>query len=129
MDKPRKPIYVLIMEDNNYHAELLTEILDRYFSPVIIHIVDSINVAFDFIKQTKYDLILSDSIVGGVPLLEHIKEIRKNHKNAPIIVITGCGNETSAAKLIKRGVNEYLVKTKETLDGLQHILEKYLSKG
>lgn len=128
MEKAKKPKYVLVLEDNDYHAELLTEVLDRHFSPVIIHIVDTIDAAFEFMGQTEYDLILSDSVIGGIPIIEHIKEIHKSHKDTPFIVITGKGDESLAAKLIKKGVNEYLVKTRETLDSLPHVLEKYLLK-
>jgi DNA-binding NtrC family response regulator len=129
MEKTKKPMYVLVLEDNDCHAELLTEIFDRHFSPVIIHIVDTVDAAFEFMKQTRYDLILSDSVVGGIPIAEHIKEIRKDHKDTPLIIVTGRGDESLAAKLIKKGASEYLVKTKETLENLPHVLEKYLKKG
>ena len=125
-EKPKKSRYVLVLEDNDCHAELLTDILDRHFSPVIVHIVDTFEAAFEFLEQTEYDIILSDSEVGKVPIITHIKEISVQYKEIPIIVITGRGDEALAAKLVKNGVNEYLVKTKETLEALPQILEKYL---
>lgn len=122
----KKPHYVLVMEDNPAHAELLTEILDRHFSPVIIHTVDTIKAGFEFLSQTPYDLILTDSTVGGDSLNEQLKEIRKRFKGIPLIVITGRGDESLAAQLIRKGATEYLVKTRETLENLSHILERYL---
>jgi FixJ family two-component response regulator len=94
----KRPSYVLIMEDNPSHAELLTEVLDRHFSPIIIHTVDT------------------------------IKAIRRRFKDIPLIVVTGRGDESLAAQLIRRGVTEYLVKTRETLESLPHVLEKFLKK-
>lgn len=124
----KKTRYVLLMDDNPAHAELLTEILDRHFAPVIIHTVDTIRAGIEFLAQTRYDLVLTDSIVGGDPIASQIKEIRKRFKFIPLIVITGQGDESLAAQLIRKGVTEYLVKTRETLEGLPHILERYLKK-
>ena len=45
----QKPRYVLIIEDNVHHAELLTELLDRHFAPVIIHTVDSFSDGMEFL--------------------------------------------------------------------------------
>ena len=116
------------MEDNPSHAELLTEVLDRHFSPIIIHTVDTIKAGFEFLSQTTYDLIITDSIVSGDHLLHELKEIRRHFKGIPLIVITGRGDESLAAQLIRRGVTEYLVKTRETLESLPHVLEKFLKK-
>ena len=124
----KRPFYVLVMEDNPAHAELLTEILDRHFAPVIIHTVDTIRAGFEFLSQTEYDIILTDSTVGGDPLNLQLKEMRKRYKLIPIIVITGRGDESLAAQLVRKGATEYLVKTRETLDSLPHILERYLKK-
>lgn len=124
----KKAYYVLVMDDNPAHAELLTEVLDRYFAPVIIHTVDTIKAGFEFLAQTQYDLILTDSIVGGDTLLSQLKELKKRYKDVPLIVITGRGDESLAAQLIRRGATEYLVKTRETLDSLFHIISRYLKK-
>lgn len=124
--KNKSTRYVLVMEDNPAHAELLTEILDRHFAPIIIHTVDNIGAGFKFLGKTDYDLILTDSVVNEEPIAEHLKNIRTKFKTVPLIVITGSGNESLAAQLTRRGAMEYLVKTRETLDALPSILAKYL---
>ena len=123
----KKPRYVLIMEDNSAHAELLTETLDHHFSPVIIHTVDTFKAGLEFLTRTPYRLIITESVVSGERVENRLKEIIKKHKRLPVIVITGRGNESLAVKLTRMGATEYLVKTRETLDTLPHILEKYLS--
>ena len=127
-DVQKRPYYVLVMDDNPAHAELMTEVLDRHFAPVIIHTVDTIKAGVEFMSQTSYDLILTDSIVGGDTLLSQLKEIKKRYKDIPVIVVTGRGDESLAAQLIRRGATEYLVKTRETLDTLAHVIERYLKK-
>ena len=125
--KHKKPKYILVIEDNVAHAEIVTELLEPHFFPVIINIVDNIELAYSFLEQTTYSLIITNSIVSEVRINKHIQEIKKRFYNIPIIVITGSGNEALAAKLIKTGVNEYLSKTIETLDLLPNLLKRYLS--
>ena len=125
--KHKKPKYILVIEDNGAHAEIVTELLEQHFSPVIINIVDNIELAYSFLEQTTYSLIITNSIVSEVRINKHIQEIKNRFYNIPIIVITGSGNEALAAKLIKTGVNEYLSKTIETLDLLPNLLKRYLS--
>ncbi len=127
-NKLKKPHYVLIIEDNAHHAELITEVLDRHFSPVIIHTVDSIEDGLDFASQAVYDLILTAGIVGKLPITNYIPRLSDAAANTPIIVISGQGDEKFAAELIKQGAAEYLSKTRETLDGLAVHIYKHLSQ-
>ena len=128
-NKLKKPHYVLIIEDNAHHAELITEVLDRHFSPVIIHTVDSIEDGLDFASQAVYDLILTAGIVGKLPITNYIPRLSDAAANTPIIVISGQGDEKFAAELIKQGAAEYLSKTRETLDGLAVHIYKHLSQN
>lgn len=125
--KPRRPYYVLILESNVHHAELLTEILDRHFAPIIIHTVDNVQDGLEFARQASYDLILTDGVVSGNPITDSMPELTTIAGRAPIVVISGRGDEKLAAQLIKLGATEYLVKTRETLEALPASLDKYLS--
>ncbi|MBT3181806.1 MAG: response regulator [Deltaproteobacteria bacterium] len=126
--KLKRPHYVLIIEDNAHHAELITEVLDRHFAPVIIHTVDSIEDGLDFASQAVYDLILTAGIVGKLPITNYIPRLSDAASNTPIIVISGQGDEKFAAELIKQGAAEYLSKNRETLDGLAVHIYKQLSQ-
>ena len=64
----KRPRYVLIIEDNVHHAELLTEVLDRHFAPVIIHTVDTIEDGIEFAGQTAYDLIITGGVIRQTPV-------------------------------------------------------------
>lgn len=124
--KVTKPRYVLVIEDNVHHAELLTELLDRHLSPVIIHTVDTVEDGLEFVGQSSYDLILTDGIIADNPITDEIPKLSEIAGNTPIIVISGQGDESLAARLIKKGASEYLSKTRETLENLPEILHKHL---
>ena len=124
--KSKRPHYVLILESNVHHAELLTEILDRHFAPIIIHTVDTIGDGIEFARQANYDLILTDGVVGDTPITDSMPELIRIAGPIPIVVISGKGDEKLAAELIKLGAAEYMVKTRETLEVLPASLDKYL---
>jgi DNA-binding NtrC family response regulator len=126
--KSRKPCYVLIIEDNVHHAEILTEVLDHHFAPVVIHTVDTIEDGIEFAAQSEYHLILTGAVIRDVPVSDAITKISKLSGDTPIIVISGKGDEALAAELIKRGATEYLVKTRETLEQLPELLARHIKR-
>jgi len=126
--KARKPCYVLIIEDNAHHAEILTEVLDRHFAPVVIHTVDTIEDGVEFAAQSDYHMIITGGVIRDVPMTQAMPRLAKLASGSPIIVISGKGDETLAAELIKRGATEYLVKTRETLEGLPTLLARHMKK-
>ncbi|MFH0800678.1 MAG: response regulator [Pseudomonadota bacterium] len=125
--KHPKPRYVLVIEDNANHAELLTEVLDRHFAPVIIHTVDTIEDGIEFAGQTAYDLIITGGVIRQTPVTDSIQKLSRMAGGTPIVVISGRGDERLAAEFIKRGAVEYLGKTRETLENLPALLEKHLT--
>jgi DNA-binding NtrC family response regulator len=126
--KARKPCYVLIVEDNVHHAEILTEVLDRHFAPVVIHTVDTIDDGIEFAAQSDYHMILTGAVIRDVPVSDAILKLAKLAGTTPIIVISGKGDEKLAAELIKNGATEYLVKTRETLEQLPALLAKHMKQ-
>jgi len=128
-EKSVHPLHVLIIEENVHHAELLTELLDRRFAPVVIHTVDKYEDGVEFLSLSSYDIVLSDSFVGSNGIDEYIDEMVQNAHGSPLIVITGRGDEVLAARLTRKGVAEYLVKTKETLEQLGDTIQHHLKKA
>jgi DNA-binding NtrC family response regulator len=118
--------YVLLIEDNVHHAELITELLDKHFAPVIIHTVDTVKDGIEFASQSTYDIILTGAVIRETPITESIPKLAKLAGGAPLIVISGRGDERLAAEIIKQGATEYLVKTRETLEQLPSLLEGHL---
>jgi len=128
-DKTIHPLHVLIIEENVHHAELLTELLDQRFAPVVIHTVDTYEDGVEFLSLSSYDIILSDSFVGSNAIEQYVDEMVENARGTPVIVITGRGDEALAARLTRKGVAEYLVKTQQTLDQLGETIQHHLKKA
>ncbi|MBN1282302.1 MAG: response regulator [Proteobacteria bacterium] len=124
-----RPFYVLLIEDNVHHAELLTELLDRHFAPVIIHTVETIEDGLEFATQSSYDLILTGAVIGEEQITDAIPRLNGLARATPIIVISGRGDEMLAAEIIKRGASEYLVKTQETLEALPSLISRHMASA
>lgn len=126
--KKARPRYVLIIEENIHHAELLTEILDRHFAPVIIHTVDKMDDGIEFASQSNYDIIITSGAVHDTPIPEIIPKLMRVSGGVPVIVVSGKGDEKIAAEFIKKGAAEYLSKTREALENLPALLQKHFTK-
>lgn len=128
-EKSVHPLHVLIIEENVHHAELLTELLDQRFAPVVIHTVDTYEDGVEFLSLSSYDIVLSDSFVGSNAIEQYVDEMVENARGSPLIVITGSGDEALAARLTRKGVAEYLVKTQQTLGLLGETIQHHLKKA
>ena len=128
-DKTIHPLHVLIIEENVHHAELLTELLDQRFAPVVIHTVDTYEDGVEFLSLSNYDIVLSDSAVGSNTIEQYVDEMVESARGTPVIVITGRGDEALAARLTRKGVAEYLVKTQQTLEQLGDTIQKHLKRS
>jgi DNA-binding NtrC family response regulator len=120
---------ILIIEDNIDHVELLSQVIERHYAPVDLHTVESIEDALDFIEQTEYNLVLTDLYINDASIVSQIPTLRAKLKDVPIIVITGSGDEALAAEVIKKGANDYLVKSKDSLEKVPLLINKYTKKS
>lgn len=114
---------ILLIEENPDHAELIIRSLPK----VKITQVKTYSQCFKILKTKKIDLILMDYIEesSGVNL---IRDLKSRYLHIPLIVITGEGDEQTAAKSIQAGANEYIVKTRESLQSLPKIITKTIKK-
>src|SRR5215831_14050184 len=112
---------ILLIEDNNDHAELIQRSLQKGFDKVRIQIVDSAKEAYRVLERKEFDLILSDYYLPGIDGDEHIRELNDRAPSVPIVVITGQGDEKIAAKSIQSGTDDYIVNTREAVEALPNI--------
>lgn len=119
---------ILLIEDNEDHQELILNSLNKGLGPVQIYQADRTAEAFKMVDERKYDLILSDYYLPDSKGEDHIKYLAQHAPDTPILVITGQGDEKTAARSIKAGADDYIVKTREALKSLPEILERALKK-
>jgi two-component system, cell cycle sensor histidine kinase and response regulator CckA len=105
----RGKIHVLLLESKEADAELLLGELRRYGYDPVSHRVATLA---DFADQISSDLdvILADFRLPDLDGLEAMRQLRQKNLDIPFIIISGAFGEEFAARCIKEGVADFLLK-------------------
>jgi len=119
---------VLIVEDDQFLAELITKKLDEEGFDVV-YAADG-EKGWVAAQKDKPDIILLDLLLPGIDGFEVMENIKKdeNLSKIPIIVISNYGQESKIQRAMSLGAKDYLVKanftTGEIADKVRSVLEK-----
>jgi len=119
---------ILLIEDNNDHAELIQRSLHQGLGPLQVTLTTTAKEAYGLLLSRSFDLILTDFYLPDAKGEPHIRKLYKIAPAIPIVVITGQGDEKIAARSIKAGAEDYVVKTREVLAALPGILKRAVVK-
>jgi DNA-binding NtrC family response regulator len=99
---------ILVVDDEISIRKLLFDLLEmeRYY----VELAASAEEALEKIKETDFDLIISDIRMPGMDGFELLKKIRTMNVDSAVIFITGYGSVDSAIEAIKLGVVDYIEK-------------------
>jgi PAS domain S-box-containing protein len=107
----KKPIKVLLIEDNLSDALLLTKHLDRDFlSNFELIRAEMLTVALGFLRQGCFDAILLDLGLPDSVGLETFTSVQQAAPALPIIILSGQSDEALALEAVQAGAQDYLVK-------------------
>lgn len=122
-----KSIYeVLYAEDDTIAQKLLYDYVKTYNYPYNVTLASSFEEAVEKLKNFKYDVVLADYYLGdgeGINLIQYLR-------GAPLIIITGAGDEEIAINSMKSGAYDYLVKSPQLthLKKLSFTIENAVSR-
>jgi DNA-binding NtrC family response regulator len=119
---------ILLIEDNRDHAELIQRSLHHGLPRVQVRLTSTAREAYRILRNGDFDLVLSDFYLPDAKGESHIRQLNKRAPEIPIVVITGQGDEKAAARSIKAGAEDYVVKTREVLAALPRILKRVVVK-
>ena len=100
---------VLIAEDDNTSRLLLRATLQKGGYEV----TDAVNGldAWEIIRQTRHDIVLTDWMMPGLDGLELVRRIRERVKPAPLIfMITALASDQAKRKALESGADGYITK-------------------
>ncbi len=66
--------------------------------------------AFELLKKTKFDLIISDLLLPGVSGLDILKQVKVDSPETSVILITGNASAETAVEAMKEGALDYISK-------------------
>src|ERR1700752_2262676 len=123
MDK--KPLHLLIAEDNPSDAELMLRELGRAgFDPDW----KRVETEADYLREldSKIDIILSDFSMPQFSGLRALEILKKHKLDIPFIIVSGTIGEDIAVKAMRGGASDYLLKDRLARLGqaVEHALEE-----
>jgi putative nucleotidyltransferase with HDIG domain len=116
-------VNILLVEDEQAHAELIQRAFERYENKYNLSIAQTISEAKTLIETSPFGLILSDWRLPdgkGTQLIE----IQEKNPKTPVVIMTGHGNERVAVEAIKAGALDYVVKSDVALADMAHTVER-----
>lgn len=118
----KRPLNVLIVEDNKLNQQIITSIL-RIFGHSS-DVADNGLVGCEMHECGDYDLICMDvrmPVMSGLDATRKIREMQNDKRRIPIIALTADAVEESRQKYLKVGMNAFVAKPIERADFIQAI--------
>lgn len=121
-------VTILIVDDDDDIASYVQTRLSMAGYPAL-HIANSGPEALQILTQTPVDLMLLDYKMPGMNGLDIVRSARDHGIDAPFIIMTACGNEKTAAELMRVGAVDYLPKDSSFFQQLPLAIERALEKA
>jgi putative nucleotidyltransferase with HDIG domain len=98
---------LLIIDDEPNVLSVLYSLLSEQYECVT---ASSAAEALEYLKEDRYDLVLSDIMMPGMTGLELLEEINRSNRDIVVILISGNLNIQSAIEAMRRGAFDYVTK-------------------
>ena len=115
---------ILILEDSRTMAEAASEVLKGAGHETAGCL--TISEAISRCQERRPDLVVTEYYVQDGTGLNFLEKLAKLDNRPPVVVATGCGHETAAARVIAAGAWRYLLKTETYLADLPLVVEEIL---
>ncbi|MCL2270904.1 MAG: response regulator transcription factor [Treponema sp.] len=100
---------ILLVEDNEDIQLVNKRMLDRLYI-YKIHLAMNLAEARKMLSESTPDLIVLDIMLPDGNGLDFLKELRRQHKNLPVLLLTALGTPEDEVKGLKSGGDDYLTK-------------------
>ncbi|HTW23052.1 MAG TPA: PAS domain S-box protein [Candidatus Baltobacteraceae bacterium] len=123
---PQYPLSVLLIEDNPADAELCVAALQKSDFEFQCDVVQRPSQFAQKLRDTVYDVILSDYNLGDWTGLDALEILKKEGRDIPFILVTAALGDQAAIECLEYGVTDYLLK--DRLDRLPAVIAKALEE-
>ncbi len=118
---------VLIVDDSRTSRRILKDILERAGYEVAGEAING-KEGVDFYDRLHPDIVTMDITMPEMDGIEALKEIRKAHPEAVVIMVTAAGQKDKMMEAVKMGAAEFVSKpfVEETvLEALEHVANEH----
>jgi DNA-binding NarL/FixJ family response regulator len=121
----KKPLRVLLLEDDQADAALISHELQRTGMRILLAQVDSADAFTAALKSFAPDVVLSDHSLAQFDSSAALKVLREVRPTAPFIIVTGNLMGSQAGAAIRAGAEDVILKT--NMRGLEASISNALS--
>lgn len=107
-DHPAAPIQVLVIDNDQSHAETVAEALERVGCRC--RVATSGTEGARLLEETAFDVVVTDLVMGDVDGLEILRKSKLEQPETAVILVTGHGTVPSAVTAMQEGAFNYLLK-------------------
>src|SRR4051812_5119159 len=101
-------VKVLIIDDEQFHAEAVAESLERVGYDCVI--ATSGSAGAKKIEHDDFDVVLTDLKMEDLDGLAILRKAKQDSPDSEVVLITGHGDVKTAVEAIKQGAANYLSK-------------------
>jgi DNA-binding NtrC family response regulator len=116
---------ILIVEDDRKMREALLRIMKK--EGYTAHAADTGEAALGKVRETTYDVVITDLKLPGIDGMEVLKTLRGARSETSIIIITAYATIDSAVEAMREGAEDYVAKPFD-LDEIRLKIRKVLEK-
>ena len=121
------PLRILLLEDSDLDAELLSAVLDDMETPHTVNRVMTREAFSAAAIERCYDLILADYVLPTFDGLSALALAREHCPDIPFVFVSGTLGEDVAVEALKNGATDYV--TKQRLDRLPRVVVRALAEA
>ena len=118
---------ILLIEDEDPHAELIQRAFEDRGDRVRIHRTNSLAEARFFLSKHTANLIIADWRLPDGESMALLPD-HNDPLTVPLILMTSYGNERIAVEALKSGALDYVVKSAESMMDMPHLAERAIEQ-
>lgn len=105
------PVQLLLLEDSDADAELVLAYLGRQGFQLAVERCQSLEAFTRLLNTRAWDLVISDFHLSGFDGMAALQVLRDRDPDLPFILISGILTEASAVEAMRKGANDFVLKS------------------
>ena len=115
-ETPRKPIRIVLADDHRLILEGVTRALEAAGGFEILGVAPNGSAVLPLVRRTSPDLVLLDLRMPGMDGLTCIDQLRRQHPDVKVVVMSAFTDPAQIQAALKRGAAGYILKTISPVD-------------
>ncbi|MEO0424462.1 MAG: GGDEF domain-containing response regulator [Pseudomonadota bacterium] len=120
---------VLHVEDDDVDAEWVRRALASYQEPMELSRAVSVAEGCERLNEASYDVVVVDLTLPDADPSETLLQLLADHRELPVVVLTGCLDDEFASAAVATGVQDYLIKGEAAPGALRRALSFAMTRS